>query len=134
MVVRLRNKLTELEQLHQVVEDFSRQHGLSARVLSAVSHSLEEILTNIVSYAYEDSRDHQITVSLALSEGQLELQVEDDGRPFNPEHHPSPDTSVPLEDKPVGGLGIHIVRTMMDEMKYRRESGKNVLVLKKKMA
>jgi serine/threonine-protein kinase RsbW len=62
----------------------------------------------------------------------MKVEVEDDGRPFNPLEAPPPDIGKPLAEREVGGLGIHLVRKMMDELEYRRENDKNLLILKTK--
>ena len=88
---------------------------------------MEEIVTNIVKYAHGDDRPHEIAVSISLVAGQAVLCIEDDGRPFNPLAAPPPDTEGPIQQRPVGGLGIHLVREMSESIGYRRIEGKNRL-------
>jgi anti-sigma regulatory factor (Ser/Thr protein kinase) len=130
--VRLENKITELLRMSQALEAFGQLHQIPAKVLHAANLSLDEILTNIISYGYDDGNEHQIILRFALETGELILEVEDDGRPFNPLELPEPDTTSPLEERPVGGLGIHFVRKLMDAVEYSRKDGKNLLVMKKK--
>jgi len=130
--VELKNDLSEIERLSQIVTEFGELHHLPPKGLFAVNLALEEILTNVISYGYQDSGEHQIIIRIFLKEGELTVKVEDDGLPFNPLEVPEPDTGKPLEERPVGGLGIHLVRNLMDGLEYRRQEGKNVLVMKKK--
>ncbi len=130
--IQLKNNLSELESVNKVVAEFAERHHLSSKVLFNLNLALEEILTNVISYAYDDKDEHQITVRLFLEQGQLNVEVEDDGRPFNPLEAPEPDLSKSLEERSVGGLGIHFVRKLMDELEYRREEGRNLFVIKMK--
>ena len=93
--------------------------------------AIEELVTNCIKYGYDDSAEHIIEIELKLSEAQLEIIVTDDGHPFNPLHLPEPDTSLPLEERPIGGLGIHLLRKMSDAMDYTRTEGRNRLTLRK---
>jgi len=132
--IALKNKPEELQRLHQMIEEFVRQYKLSPQVRLAVGLSLEEHLTNIISYGYGDPAEHWISIRLRLTFAEVQIEVEDDGRPFNPLEAPPVDTSVPLDKKPLGGLGIHMIRKMMDTLDYRRQAGKNILVMKKRLA
>ncbi len=130
--IQLKNNLSELESLNKVVAEFAERHHLSSKVLFNLNLALEEILTNVISYAYDDKDEHQITVRLFLEQGQMKVEVEDDGRPFNPLEAPEPDLSKSLEERPVGGLGIHLVRDLMDELENRRDEGRNLFLIKMK--
>ena len=88
-------------------------------------------LTNIISYAYDDAAEHQIGIRVALDGDSVCLRVEDDGRAFNPLDVPSPDLGLDFAERPVGGLGVHIVRSLMDTLEYRREDDRNILIMRK---
>lgn len=126
----LRNDLAELQRLNQLVSDFAESHGLPSELVFRLTLVLEEIITNVISYGYEDEIEHEISVRLSWEDPDMKIEVEDDGRPFNPLEAPPPDMVKPLAERPVGGLGIHLVREMMDKLEYRRENDKNLLVLK----
>lgn len=126
----LRNDLAELQWLNQLVSDFAEHHGLPSELVFRLTLVLEEIITNVISYGYEDAMEHEISVRLSWEDPDMKIEVEDDGRPFNPLEAPPPDMVKPLAERPVGGLGIHLVREMMDKLEYRRENDKNLLVLK----
>ena len=132
ITVQLKNNITEIERLSKIVAEFGENNNLSSKVLYALNLALEEILTNIISYGYEDNNEHHIVIRLSLKDEELVAEVEDDGRPFNPLEVPEPDISRPLEDRQIGGLGIHLVRNLMDGLEYSRHEAKNLLVMKKK--
>ena len=129
ITVELKNNISETERLSQIVSDFSEANGLSIGDSYALNLSLEEILANVISYGYEDNSEHTITIRISLKDKQLIAEVEDDGKPFNPLEAPEPDIEIPLEDRPVGGLGIYLVRNLMDGLEYKRELGKNILIM-----
>jgi anti-sigma regulatory factor (Ser/Thr protein kinase) len=117
--------------VNETLTEFGRQRGLSDVVLNDLKLALGEILTNIISYGYTDGGEHEIRVSLGTEAGAVTVAVEDDGQPFNPLEAPEPDTSLPLEERAIGGMGIHLVRKLMDGLEYHRREGKNLLILKK---
>lgn len=132
LTVRLANRLEEIGRLATIVETFGATHGLSEGVIFALNLSLDEVVTNVISYAFADVQEHAIEVRLSLDAGILRAEVIDDGQPFNPIEVPPPDLDAPIEERRIGGLGVHIVREMMDELEYRREGGRNVLTLTKR--
>jgi anti-sigma regulatory factor (Ser/Thr protein kinase) len=120
-------------ELLAALDDFARQHRLAESVRQAADLSLEEHLTNILRYGYSDAERHEIRVRFELEEGCLAIEIEDDGQAFDPLAVPEPDTTAPLEGRPVGGLGIHLIRRFMDEVQYRREADRNILHLRKRL-
>jgi sigma-B regulation protein RsbU (phosphoserine phosphatase) len=133
MSILFKNKLSEIERLGQVVEEFAALHHLPPNLIFEINVALEEVLTNVISYGYEDSDEHDIMMRLSCEEGEVMAEIEDDGRPFNPLEAAEPDTNKPLEERPVGGLGIHLVRKLMDDVEYKRQQGKNLLMMKKRI-
>jgi sigma-B regulation protein RsbU (phosphoserine phosphatase) len=131
--INLSNKLSELESFNQSLSEFGRRHGLTPRVVHDLNLAFEEILTNIISYGYTDNREHEIKVHLSLQPGEVKAEVEDDGQPFNPLEAPEADTAQSLEERTIGGLGIHLVRKLMDGLEYQRQEGKNRLLMKKNL-
>ena len=92
---------------------------------------IEELVTNCIKYGYEDAGEHVVEVRLQLSAAELAVTVTDDGQPFNPLELSAPDLQVPVEDRPLGGLGIHLLRQMSDRMEYVRADGKNRVTVRK---
>jgi anti-sigma regulatory factor (Ser/Thr protein kinase) len=125
----LLNRATEIPRVQDQLEQFAATHHIPDRKLHEVQVALEESLTNILHYGHDDDAEHQIQVAIRLAASELRIQVQDDGKPFNPLERPEPDISKPIEDRPVGGLGIHMMRKSLDGMEYRRENGKNILVM-----
>lgn len=128
------NRSSELQRLASELERFAQNHRIPEPDIHAFSLGLDELVTNTISYGYDDQGPHEIRVRLMLANGRLSAEVEDDGRPFNPLTAPQPDLTSAVEDRPVGGLGIHLVRSLMDHVGYRRESGKNHLIMRKQLS
>jgi serine/threonine-protein kinase RsbW len=128
--IRIANRISEIERVADLVDSFGADHELSNEVVVALNVSLDEILNNIISYAYEDTGHHDIVVQLRLRSGKLEVVVEDDGKPFNPLLAPAPDLKA--KDR-LGGVGLHFVRNLTDELEYARRDGINRLRLMKKL-
>jgi len=129
----LKNKPEEKRRLLAALETFACAHQLPKPVFRAADLVLEEHLTNVMSYAYDDGRDHEIRVRLEASPSQIVIEVEDDGRAFDPTHAPELDTFLPVDQKPVGGLGIHFIHRCMDEVRCQRRANRNVLWMIKRL-
>jgi anti-sigma regulatory factor (Ser/Thr protein kinase) len=95
---------------------------------------LDELFTNTVSYGFEDDLEHLINFTLKLDNHELTLIIEDEGIPFNPLEKKDPEVPADLLDVRIGGLGIHIVRKLMDDIRYKRKHGKNKLTMKKSIS
>jgi anti-sigma regulatory factor (Ser/Thr protein kinase) len=129
----LTNKPEEKQRLLAALEQFAQANRLPRAVVQAADLALEEHVTNILHYAYDDLRPHEILVRFTIEQGQLQVEVEDSGKPFNPLDRPETEASIPLESKPIGGLGIHLIRKFMDDVHYRRERDKNILRMHKRL-
>jgi serine/threonine-protein kinase RsbW len=128
--IRIANRISEMTRVSELVDSFGAHHDLPHDVVVALNVSLDEILNNIISYAYDDAGRHDIAVRLLLRAGDVEVVVEDDGRPFNPLLAPAPD----LGDKSrLGGVGLHFVRKLTDQLEYARREGINELRFAKKL-
>jgi anti-sigma regulatory factor (Ser/Thr protein kinase) len=131
--IRIKNDLSELSRITEIVGEFNESHNLPLQAVSAIKLALDEIITNIISYGYNDQKEHEIIIQLSRQPGELILQIEDDGRRFNPLEFPQADTESALEDRRIGGLGIYLVRSVMDDLKYSRRGERNCLTMKKKI-
>jgi anti-sigma regulatory factor (Ser/Thr protein kinase) len=131
--VILKNDLLEIQRLAQTIVTFGKTFHLSREIVHDLNLVLEEVISNTILYGYEDTNTHQIDVQISLQGQMLILQIKDDGKPFNPLEAPDPDIEKPIEEREIGGLGIYLVRRLMDELAYKREDGENVLVMKKQL-
>jgi anti-sigma regulatory factor (Ser/Thr protein kinase) len=95
--------------------------------------SLEELLGNTMTYGYTDDLCHQIAVEIWREDADLVIDIGDDGRPFDPTQAAPPDLSLSLAERPIGGLGIQLVREMMDHMEYRYDGQRNCVRLRKRV-
>ncbi|MGD8739291.1 MAG: ATP-binding protein [Desulfobacterales bacterium] len=130
----LKNDLSELEALSKHLNKFGRLTGLSEACITDVNICLDELFTNIVSYGFEDDLAHIIRFAMDLDNQVLTLSIEDEGVPFNPLEKKDPEVPADLIDVRIGGLGIHIVRKLMDDIRYKRKHGKNKLTMKKSIS
>ena len=120
---------SELERISAAVEDIGQRENWSAQFVFRVNLVLEELGLNIMNYGHEEGL-HEFDITLTSDEDVLTIEITDDGRPFDPlSDAPEPDLDASVDDRRVGGLGLHLVRTMVDEMSYRREQDKNHLTL-----
>ncbi len=129
----LKNDRSEVQKLSHAVNEFGKENELSGRIINQVNMAIEEIVINIIAYGYRDKKEHRIDVHMRVEDDDLLLMIEDDGRPFDPTVVPTPDINKPIEEREIGGLGVHLVRSLMEELEYRREKGKNVLIMRKKL-
>lgn len=127
------NRPEALAALQERSETFLRQLGVADPIAKKVRLSLDELIGNIMTYAHHDKRAQEIEVGLALHGKCLAVTVSDSGKPFNPFRSRMPDTQAALEQRTVGGLGIYLVRNVMDRVSYRRQAGRNVVTLLKRL-
>ncbi len=130
----LRNRLEEIPRIAETVERFCQMHGLAPRIAMQLTLALDELATNAISHgfapdvAYADA----IRLRLTLDGHAVQAVIEDRGRPFDPLSVPPADTALGLEARAVGGLGVHLVRAVMDDVRYERRDGKNRVHLRKR--
>ena len=115
----------------EVFERFATANGVSDLVVQRFCLALDEIVTNVVSYGFEDEHEEpQIRVDFGLGEGRLEVRIEDNGRAFDPlTDAPAPDVTLAVDERPIGGLGIHLARNLIENISYRRVQNRNRLTL-----
>lgn len=119
----------ELGYITAEIESLAEREAWTADLSFKVNLALEELVINIMDYGFEGG-DHEIDITLISEDHRLTIQIEDSGKPFDPmEDAPIPDVDAPINERPIGGLGIYLVRNMMDDMQYRREGGRNYLTL-----
>jgi len=118
----------------RLVDKAGEEYGLPAETLTDLRLALDEVVTNIVKYAYRDDGRHEITIRCVLRGSALETTIEDDGIAFDPLlAAPAPDLDSPVASRRVGGLGVHFLRNLMSEVSYQRLAGRNRLTLKQEL-
>ena len=108
-------------------------HEASADAIYLVSLAIEELVTNCIKYGYDDGAEHAVVIVLTVEGRLLSMEVVDEGRAFNPLQAPAPDLSLAVEERPTGGLGLHLLRALADGMSYERRDGTNRVVLTKRL-
>ena len=131
--LRIANRLAELENVRLWIEQFAAVHALPVPVRASLLVSFDEVLSNIISYAYADGGDHEILLRIALHDGAVVAEIEDDGAPYDPLGAPPPDLRGGVGERPLGGLGIHFVRTLNDDVSYERRGNRNRLSFSKRV-
>jgi serine/threonine-protein kinase RsbW len=133
ITLRIGSRIAEITKVASAVDAFGAEYGLSRTILNDMSIVLDEILNNTITHGFVDDELHEIVVNLTLGRGELVAEVRDDGVPFNPLEVPPPDLSGGLQERRVGGIGLHFVRSLMDGVEYSREVGSNRLRLRKRL-
>ena len=130
LVVRLANRIDEIQRMHTALEEFSRIEEVSPEYTFWLELSLEELITNVILYAWDDGAKHEFEVRMRFDGKSIMVDIVDDGKPFDPTKE-NVDTGLDgdLQDMRIGGNGIAIVREKMDEMTYKYEDGKNHLTV-----
>jgi serine/threonine-protein kinase RsbW len=125
------NRLSEIPGVLDAVDSFFDAIHQDGPARFDVSLALEELFTNIVRYAYPEGETHSIAVTLSVENGVISCKVVDSGRAFDPLSQPEPDIGAGIDEREIGGLGVHIVRQTMQEVRYDQIDGQNVLWMKR---
>lgn len=129
--LRLSAKLSEIASVHSFVAQIGRSQDLDERSLYTLHLVLEEACTNVIEHAYQ-GQGGPMEISLEMLEDRVRVIVRDWGVPFEPDEVPIPDVIAPLEDRPLGGLGVYLLREMMDDVCYQfsSEDGNTLTMIK----
>ncbi len=125
------NHVDELPILAEKIEELADQWGLTIPLAMNINLALEEAVSNVIFYAFDDEKEHDIKIVISLENKNLSIEIIDDGKPFDPTARKQPDVSLPAEDRPIGGLGIFLIKKMMDNVTYTRHNNLNTLTLLK---
>jgi len=125
-------KIDRLYDAQAFVEGLMEEAGFSMRMTGQISLVIEEIFVNIASHAYSPGEGDVVVRFTAENDRSAVLEFEDGGKPYNPLEKENPDTSLTAEEREVGGLGIFLFKSIMDETVYRFENGRNILTLRKR--
>ena len=124
----------KMNEVQDFVSECIKTDGADEMTVMQIALAVEEVFVNIASYSYPDSEgDAEVTVERLTDPLAIRITFEDSGIPFDPLNAPQPDVNLPAEERPIGGLGIFLVRELMDDVSYRYENGKNILAFEKRL-
>ena len=129
----LHNDIQQIPQLASFVEAIAQEKQLSQSMAMGINLALEEAVSNVIMYAYPKETDGLVDVEAILRKDSLEFLIVDSGIPFDPTAAPEVDLNIPAKERPIGGLGIHLVRELMDSVSYERKDNRNYLRMTKKI-
>ena len=130
----LTNDLKRIPRLNTFVEEACEANGFDMAVTTQINLAMEEAVVNVMNYAYPKDSTGNITIEAKADKSTLSFVISDTGTPFDPTAKPEVDITLSAEDRSIGGLGIHLIRQIMDHINYERVDGHNVLTLIKKLA
>lgn len=131
--LKIANRLSEVDRLADFVEELRVELNLSSTLAMNINLALEEAVVNVISYAYPQDQLHEMRLKVICPEQQLIFILSDSGVSFDPTKFAEADVSLPIEERPVGGLGIFLIRKIMNEVTYERIGRENNLIMKKMM-
>lgn len=129
----LHNDIQQIPQLADFVETVGQVARLSSSLIMSLNLALEEAVTNVILYAYPEGSDGLVDIEAIIHKDQVQFVISDSGKPFDPTAAPEADVTLDVEDRPIGGLGIFLVRNIMDSVRYDRVDGKNILTMSKNL-
>jgi sigma-B regulation protein RsbU (phosphoserine phosphatase) len=129
--IEVENRLEEIARVNREFNEFAEAHSIAVSTRRSINLVFDELLNNIVSYAFQDDDLHMIYIRIEIAGHRLGVTIRDTGSPFDPFAQAAPDTSLSLDEREIGGLGIHLVTNVMDEVSYDRLDDSNVVTLVK---
>jgi serine/threonine-protein kinase RsbW len=133
MQLTLKNDFAEIPPAADAVAHFLAGQGASQETLYFARLVIEELVSNTIKYGYDDTCAHQIHIDAGIKDGTLALEVSDDGRPFSPLDAPEPAAHLPAHERPIGGLGLHFIRSLSDSFHYERRDERNIVTARKSL-
>ena len=131
--LNIKNAFEAIPPANEAITQWLDARSIPPSTAYVANLAIEELVTNCIKYGYDDQAEHDIELNLSASDRQLTLTIIDDGHPFNPLKAPEPNTDLPIEARPVGGLGIHLLRKLADGMTYERSDGRNRVTIIKQI-
>jgi len=127
----IENQIGELSSLAEQIDDLAKQWELTPALAMNINLVIEEAVSNIIFYAFADNNNHEISISVSITNNRLTIKITDNGNSFNPLLQQPPDITLPAQERNVGGLGIFLISQIMDKMHYTRQNNQNILTLNK---
>lgn len=129
----LPNDIETIPQLNEFIDTIADEVGLDMSFTMSLNLALEEAVVNVMTYAYPEGTIGYVNIEIKTDGKQFTCILSDSGTPFDPTQNPEADTTLSAEERPIGGLGIHLIRQIMDTVTYKYIDNNNVLTLTKKM-
>ena len=129
----LPNDIETIPQLNEFIDTVAEEIGLDMSLTMSLNLAIEEAVVNVMEYAYPEGEQGNVDIEVIADDKWLTFIISDNGIPFDPTTQEDADTTLSAEERPIGGLGIFLVRQLMDSINYQRKDGKNILTLSKKM-
>ncbi len=131
--LKLSNKISELETIRQFLAELGVAWNIAPPVILTLNLVIEEAFTNVVGYAFDDKLEHTIEIVFDKQDNILSISMIDDGKAFDPTQNAEPDINLPVAERSVGGLGVYLIKSMMDQVEYKYKANKNILIMRKKL-
>ena len=127
----LPNDINTIPQLNEFIDAVCEELEIDMALAMSLNLAMEEAVVNVMDYAYPEGTEGEVDIEAIADEAQLHFTISDSGKPFDPTAKEEVDTTLSAEERPIGGLGIHLIRQLMDNISYERKDGKNILRLSK---
>ena len=129
----LPNDIETIPQLNEFIDSVAEEVGLEMSLTMSLNLALEEAVVNVMEYAYPEGQKGNVEIEVTADQQWMTFVITDTGIAFDPTMKEDADTTLSAEERPIGGLGIFLVRQLMDVIEYNRKDNKNVLTLRKKL-
>ena len=127
----LPNDVDTIPQLNEYIDCICEENGIDMEIAMSLNLAIEEAVVNVMSYAYPEKAQGEVKIESAVDSNQITFVITDNGIPFDPTAKEDVDVTLSAEERPIGGLGIHLIRQIMTHISYERKDGKNILTLSK---
>ncbi len=131
--ITLPNDIETIPQLNAFIDGVCEKFGIDLALSMSLNLAIEEAVVNVMEYAYPDGKKGKVDIEAFISGDNLKIVISDSGVPFDPTQNEEIDTTLSVEERPIGGLGIHLVREIMDSISYKYKDKKNIFTLNKKI-
>ena len=127
--ITLTNDVEEVPRLNVFVDEVCEDMGCDMETTMRMNLAIEEAVVNVIDYAYPSGTVGNVDINATVYDNHMEFVISDSGTPFDPTKKEDVDISLPVEERRIGGLGIHLVKQLMDKISYERKDGRNILTL-----